>query len=363
MKMASSHIGPPPSSTPTGVGIASPCSSNHTKSFDDCTHSVRLYPQSGKDCGHNGEIKRGWVGEVAGADTGGVARAVKGTRGRGWGNGVRGCEGFDSRVFAARVLQTGGSSGVAGEPEGDRAGSGPGGVGRVASSGVQVPDVPAGQRVGWKVFVCHVPSAERREWFKECVAAWVAGCRVLSPPPGVRPREFQRFRRIVADAQGGEFYVVADDDCLPVGEVLERGFEILRGHPEFTILSLWPENESIVEWTPDGCPKCGNREKFTCKGYITIPDMVQCGVCYAEYRAKDGSYQTANNAEVMEHVSVGGVRFCRRMPFEVWPEMPAGEYRGYDAAQCEAIRRCGKRVGYFRDLKMVHLGKGATTLL
>lgn len=174
--------------------------------------------------------------------------------------------------------------------------------------------------------MCHVPSVERREWFKQCVGVWGAGCRVLSPPPGVGVREFQRYRRIVADAQGGEFYVLADDDCLPVGEVVERGFEILQRHPEYAILSLWPENESIVEWTPEG-------------------------------------YVTANDAEVMEHVSVGGVRFCRKMPFTCWPGMPEGEYRGYDAVQCEAIRKAGKRVGYFRDLKMVHLGKGSTTLL
>lgn len=208
-----------------------------------------------------------------------------------------------------------------------REASGKSDVGAGAPSPLHLPAVQAQQVGRARVFVCHVPLlGERAESFLRVVGYWGPGVRVLSPPPGIKPREFQRYRRIVADVQGGEYYILTDDDCLPVGDVVERGLGILGRHPEYAILSLLPENETIVEWTPE-------------------------------------DYQTASDAEVVEHVSVGGVRFCRKMPFTAWPAMPSGEYCGYDAVQCEAIRKAGKRVGYFRDLRMVHLGAGKSTLV
>ncbi len=180
------------------------------------------------------------------------------------------------------------------------------------------------------VFVCHVPGSEQRaEWLQNVNSAWimVSGVSAVKTFYSSEPATFQIDRRKWAEqSHEGQFYILADDDCLPLIASVDEALRILEAHPEFSILSLLPDNANIVDWTPEG-------------------------------------YQTANDAEVMEHVSVGGVRFCRKMPFSAWPAMPDNGYRGYDAIHCQAIRDAGFRVGYFRNLKMHHLGEGHTTLL
>lgn len=171
----------------------------------------------------------------------------------------------------------------------------------------------------------------RTAWLKQCANFWngVTGLgkvHILTPPAGFTGAMFQKWRRVEADRLGGEFYILSDDDCLPESrDVITVGLSVLKAHPWFSIVSLLPQNANIVEWTPEG-------------------------------------YNVKSDADILEHVSVGGVRFCRKMPFTHWPDMPA-HYRGYDAQHSQAIRDAGFRVGYFRNLKMTHLGEGQTTLL
>lgn len=181
---------------------------------------------------------------------------------------------------------------------------------------------------GVDLFLCHWPNPERVKWLADCVEFWnqvpgIGKIVILTPTDGVTGAKFQQFRRMEADRMGGKFYILADDDCLPLQpEVITVGLAVLKAHKQFSILSLWPQNANIVEWTPEG-------------------------------------YQTKNDADVLEHVSVGGIRFCRKMPFSIWPPVTRA---GYDAEHCQAIREAGYRVGYFRNLKMNHLGEGHSTL-
>lgn len=150
---------------------------------------------------------------------------------------------------------------------------------------------------------------------------------IVISPPGVpivyfpRP-SFQAARREFADRQSrSEFYVVADDDCLPDPGIL-AGILVLQKYPTFRILSAWPQNAKVNPWRPED--------------YEPITDLV-----------------------VMEHVSVGGIRFCRRPVLQVWPELRGSHY---DADQCEAIRGENGRVGYLKHIKMTHLGEGCSSL-
>lgn len=136
--------------------------------------------------------------------------------------------------------------------------------------------------------------------------------------------KFQSWRRINADEKSsGAVYVVADDDCLPQSEpFVELALGILAAHPDFGILSLWPMNCRINRWTPEG-------------------------------------YTAFEDDEVMEHHSVGGIRFCRKGLIAEWPEQTG---RGYDAEHCGALRAAGYRVGYFKNLTMNHVGEGYSTV-
>jgi hypothetical protein len=136
--------------------------------------------------------------------------------------------------------------------------------------------------------------------------------------------EFQSRRRIWADSVAdGPFYIVADDDCLLGGpSTVDDAIGTMIRYPEFRILSLLPQNATINPWTPEG--------------YVPFVDD-----------------------DVMEHVSVGQVRFCRKGILKEWPWQSG---MGYDTAQCAAIRREGKRVGYFRNIKANHLGEGYSTV-
>jgi hypothetical protein len=136
------------------------------------------------------------------------------------------------------------------------------------------------------------------------------------------PHEFQRLRRIYADEHADtSIYVVADDDCLlPGRSPLPDVVPLMEQYSEFAVLSLLPANANIYPWTPS-------------------------------------DRQVICNDDVMEHVSVGGIRFCRKGLLKIWPDME-GHRPVYDKVQCEQIRREGRRVGYARQFKMNHLGEG-----
>jgi hypothetical protein len=134
--------------------------------------------------------------------------------------------------------------------------------------------------------------------------------------------DFQKVRRQYAEAHAKEsIYVVADDDCLPLFHV-EQCAEVMRGYPQFAILSLFPQNCNIQPWTPD-------------------PEV----------------YDAYSGEDVMEHVSVGGIRFMRKGYMTEWPSLP--ESGAYDFVQCEYLRqRKQMRSGYFRNFQCLHLGEG-----
>jgi hypothetical protein len=133
--------------------------------------------------------------------------------------------------------------------------------------------------------------------------------------------EFQKERRVVADDLGGSIYIVADDDCLFLGSV-GKSLELMRSHPGFAILSAKPINAKINLWTPE-------------------------------------DYETCQTDDVQEHVSVGQIRFCRKGALTEWPAFVGP---GYDREHCNALRDAGWRVGYMQDIKMNHLGEGASTV-
>lgn len=138
--------------------------------------------------------------------------------------------------------------------------------------------------------------------------------------------DFQRRRRIVADhTANSEVYIVADDDCfLPARFNLFKCLELMQMNPSFSMISLMPQNAFIAEWTPT-------------------------------------NYQTIGNYDIMEHVSVGGIRFCRKGHLIDWPPMDP-KTPGYDLIHADAIRKTGKRVGYYRHFSQIHLGEGFSTV-
>ncbi len=137
---------------------------------------------------------------------------------------------------------------------------------------------------------------------------------------------FQRMRRIFADEQAeSDVYVVADDDyLLPASFDLKECLKVFNASV-FAMLSLIPSNCLIIPWTPSD-------------GYITEV-----------------------TSDVMEHHSVGGVRFCRKNHLSKWPDMEP-DYPGFDRAHCAAIRAEGKRCGFFRSFSALHLGENFSTV-
>lgn len=237
---------------------------------------------------------------------------------------------------------------------------------------VPVVDAPVGGTGESKlleVFLC-IADASRPEFTREAAKHWVSQHRVkeieltiLSPqgewsaimdllptleesgvtmvklggPSAERPGGFQRDRRVWAQMLAkGLWYIVADDDCLPVGETfLDRATDLIKSHPkaqEFGVLSAWPQNAKIYPWRP---PK-------------------------DEY-----SREVVLDEQIMEHVNVGGIRFIQRMAhpktMEEWDAQPPahevdGKFR-YDQQHAVMLRRKGYRVGYMKDVMMVHLGE------
>lgn len=142
--------------------------------------------------------------------------------------------------------------------------------------------------------------------------------------------EFQRQRRILAERLAKtRIYVVADDDCLlDEPGAIPHALEILFGpeHESFAVVAPLPSNANISLWTPEG-------------------------------------YTPAISDDIIEHVNVGCIRFCRKgvMPADsdLWrPQPPRTEFGWkYDGPHGEQVRERGYRMGYFRNITLTHLGE------
>jgi hypothetical protein len=181
-----------------------------------------------------------------------------------------------------------------------------------------------------EVFFCSAPhSAHRAEIATQMRAIWSAldGVKLVDLTPrilGCDHFSFQKLRRAAADVMAkNEFYILTDDDCEPITD-FNIALGAIREHPEFAILSAWPENASIQRWTPED--------------YTPYEDLA-----------------------VMEHHSTGGIRMTRRgSMIKGWPEQL---HNGYDAEHCQWLRHSGYRVGYSQHFRMIHHGEGKNECL
>ncbi len=142
--------------------------------------------------------------------------------------------------------------------------------------------------------------------------------------------QFQRERRMFAEKMAcGNLYVLADEDCLleTAHPCLDRAADIMTRHPDFAILSWMPINCDIIPWAP-----ATEENRLLVGGTHVIDD------------------------EVAEHVSVGGIRLCRKGAMTDWPPMDAGS-KAYDGIHCARLRELGWRSGYFRTLRQLHIGR------
>ena len=150
---------------------------------------------------------------------------------------------------------------------------------------------------------------------KPCLLMWQQICdpRIIIPPQGMSGREFQQWRRKAAEEQAStEFYVLADDDCMPLGKrFLERCEALMRKYPEYAILG-----------TEDYC---------------------------APYGAD----------EIYETTTAGGINVVRKGILEV-PEYNDITWDG--TAQGQQIRAKGYKVGRMRDVRRNHYGDGLSTV-
>lgn len=180
-----------------------------------------------------------------------------------------------------------------------------------------------------KVFFCTVErwgAHTIRGYFRDaCRLAWIKMDDAhIHPLYGYDVPDFQRTRRMDADKLAPtDIYVLTDDDMLPIGEdFIARGVALMQKYPGFGMLSALPTNAMIQFWNPE-------------------------------------NHKPLVNDEVMEHYSVGGLRFCRRGIVKKWPVQNG---KGYDADHCAAIRDAGYSVGYMRDVRANHLGEGFSTI-
>lgn len=169
-----------------------------------------------------------------------------------------------------------------------------------------------------EVFFTTAPTTEeRKRMAEECLAWWKSQpvkLHVLTPEfAKCSIPEFNRERRIVADRLAQANHIVADDDAIPQCDILQA-FDVSRKYRDFGTLSLWPQNCNIQRWT---------------------------------------EIEAFEDDEVMEHNSVGIIRFCQKgMPF------PPSERLGYDRTHADAIRAIGMKVGLLKNFKVLHLGEG-----
>lgn len=163
---------------------------------------------------------------------------------------------------------------------------------------------------------------ERKAFAKESLAWWESqmGQVTVVTPEDVKcsVAEFNRERRVFADAMAKGNYILADDDAIPQCDIM-KAFAMAQKYPQFGTLSLWPENSNINRWT--------------------------------EF---DWVFEDDN---VMEHNSVGIVRICQKgMPF------PPSTSPWYDRTHGDAIREIGLKVGFLKNFTVHHLGEKKSTL-
>jgi len=154
----------------------------------------------------------------------------------------------------------------------------------------------------WRLHICAAVTMYWRQ---------MPGVRVL-----VQDGMSQRWRRVEADKVSQyPYYIVADDDCLPIGPYfIHQGMEMLDRYPDYGMLSPISYEDPIGLWKE--------------KGHEQTKDLFEAG-------------------------SIGGIRFCRKGILKEWPKQTRV---GYDVEQGQAIRDAGYKNGYLKELRMIHIG-------
>jgi len=168
------------------------------------------------------------------------------------------------------------------------------------------------------VFYCTMPRDELRAAIsKPCLLMWQAMCNeslhIIIPLQGMSGREFQQWRRNAAEELAStDFYILADDDCMPLGNnFLERCEAIMRKYPEYAVLG-----------TEDYCAPYGPEE-------------------------------------IYETSTAGGINVIRKGIIEV-PRFNGETWDG--TMQGQQIRAKGYKVGRMRDVRRNHYGDGLSTV-
>lgn len=181
------------------------------------------------------------------------------------------------------------------------------------------------------LFFCSCPlSSTRKEIADTTMTRWKAlpfpSTFHLVTPEFIdcKREDFNLMRRVYADlAARTPIYILTDDDILPVDmNSIPEAVAILEGNPEFCQLSYRPVEATFQRWTPE-------------------------------------QYRPIYDVDVEEHVSVGGLRVCRKGVLQRWPKMTGP---GYDREYADACRAIGWRVGYYQKLFATHLGEHKSDL-
>lgn len=175
-----------------------------------------------------------------------------------------------------------------------------------------------------EVFYCTAAKDEfRKAIAAPCLMMWSSICGpyignhrgpyIVSLGDLMSGREFQSWRRHYAELHAKTpFYILADDDCMPLGNnFLERCEDLMNRYPEYAILG-----------TEDYCAPSG-------------PD------------------------EIYETKTAGGINVIRKGIIEV-PPFNGQTWDG--CAQGEQIRAKGWKVGRMRDVRRNHFGDGLSTV-
>ena len=155
--------------------------------------------------------------------------------------------------------------------------------------------------------------------FREYIRDAVVGCwEMLGATVHFQWDKEQRQRRIEADERSvSDLYIVADDDCLPIGlDFIPCVLHLAREFPAYGIFS---------------------------------PEMVR------EKRSRT----TTGTSQVFRWRGVGGLRICRKGIIKDWPDQTR---KGYDDEHCEAIHELGLDCGIMRHVYFNHLGEGWSKL-
>lgn len=166
------------------------------------------------------------------------------------------------------------------------------------------------------VFYCEYQADHFRDLLAApCLARWYQMCHPILVRPWpweeVSKEKFQGWRRQFAeDNAKTDLYIIADDDCMPLGaNFIERAEDVMRRHPEFAVLGA---TDYALPYSPD---------------------------------------------EVTEIGTAGGINVIRRGVIKVGEVVP-----WTSAQQREQVYKAGYRVGRMRDVRMNHFGEGFSTV-